>query len=60
MTHYEIRFLGPDGAGSVTWDVEKPDDASAVSAALDVCHNQWVEVWEGQRKIDTSLPDPDI
>ena len=61
MTHYEIRFLGPEGVGPVTWEVEKPDDAAAVRAALDVCHNQLVEVWDGQRKIDTSTatePDP--
>lgn len=51
MTHYEIRFEGPEGSRSVTWDVERADDAAALRSALEVCCNQVVEVWDGPRKI---------
>jgi hypothetical protein len=51
MTHYEIRFEAPEGSRSVTWDVERTDDTAALRSALEVCHNQVVEVWDGPRKI---------
>ena len=51
LTQYEIRFRGPKGAASATWDVERADDMDALKSALDVCRNQSVEVWEGARKI---------
>jgi hypothetical protein len=51
LAHYEIRFQGPEGVASITWDVDRVDDLEALRSALDVCRNQSVEVWEGPRKI---------
>src|ERR1700753_4315260 len=47
MTHYEIRFEDPEGSRSVTWDVERADDAAALRSALEVCGNQTVGRWGG-------------
>jgi hypothetical protein len=51
MTHYKIRLQSPDGTRSISWDVERADDISALSSALEVCQQQKMEIWEGQRQI---------
>jgi hypothetical protein len=51
VARYIIRIERPDGCGTLHWDVERPDDMSALDAALDVCRNQKVEVWDGKRRI---------
>jgi hypothetical protein len=51
MTRYEVHFQGPGSAGRIIWDLERLDDEAALTSALEACHNQRLEVWEGQRKI---------
>ncbi|HEY4076541.1 MAG TPA: hypothetical protein VGM26_06360 [Rhizomicrobium sp.] len=51
MVHYEIRIQGPDGKRSITWDVDRADDMEALNLALEVCRNQWIEIWDGKRHV---------
>jgi hypothetical protein len=51
MAHYEIRIQSPDGKRALTWDVDRTDDISALSSALEVCQQQKMEIWDGQRQI---------
>ena len=51
MTHYKIRIQSPDGERSLSWDVERADDSSALRSALESCQQQKMEIWEGQRQI---------
>lgn len=51
MAHYEIRIESPEGRRAIVLNVEQPDDLAALDSALEVCRNQKIEVWDGQRRI---------
>jgi len=51
MTHYKIQMQSPDGTRSISWEVERADDSSALRSVLETCAQQKMEIWEGQRQI---------
>jgi hypothetical protein len=60
MAHYEIRIPGPDGVCAIIWEIDRPDDLAALNAAVDVCRQQTIEVWNGGRQVGaiSSTGDP--
>jgi len=51
MNHYKIKIAGVDGTAPVEVELEKPDDIAALNSALEICRQQTVEVWHGDRQI---------